>query len=111
MTQKEEQFYKALEEAIVNYRAFVVNNQLRNDIVKVSDIQLDKNMTTYSNADISSLEKCLGGTFAGTLRLHFKSEVDNEYSSIFYHIINGNYSVDKYENEEFRIEINNIVCA
>ena len=111
MTQKEEQLHKALKDAITNYRAFVVKNQLRNDVAMVSDIQFDENGVTYSNTDISSLEKCTGGTFTGMLKLHFKSDVDNKYDSILYHIVNGNYTVKKYENEAFNILINNIVCA
>ena len=111
MTQKEEQLHKALKDAITNYRAFVVKNQLRNDVAMVSDIQFDENGVTYSNTDISSLEKCTGGTFTGMLKLHFKSDVDNKYDSILYHIVNGNYTVKKYENEAFNILINNIVCV
>ena len=110
MTQKEEQLHKALNEAITEYRAFVVKNQPRNDIAKVSDIQFDKNGVTYSNADISSLEKCTGGTFTGMLKLHFKSDVDNEYDSTVWRISNGSYVVKKYENGEFYISINNIIC-
>ena len=111
MTQKEEQLYKALKEAITNYRAFVIKNQQRDDIAKVSDIQFDENGVTYSNADISSLEKCTGGTFTGILKLHFKSDVDDEYDSTICRISNGSYAVEKYENGEFHILINNIVCA
>ena len=108
MTQKEEQLHKALKEAITKYRSFVVKNQPRNDIAMVSDIQFDENGVTYSNADISSLEKCTGGTFTGMLKLHFKSDVDNEYDSTVCRISNGSYAVEKYENEEFYISINNI---
>ena len=111
MTQKEEQLHKALKDAITNYRAFVIKNQLRNDVAMVSDIQFDENGVTYSNTDISSLEKCTGGTFTGMLKLHFKSDVDNKYDSILYHIVNGNYTVKKYENGVFSILINNVVCA
>lgn len=110
MTQNEEQLHKALKEAITEYRAFVVKNQPRNDIAMVSDIQFDENGVTYSNADISSLEKCTGGTVTGMLKLHFKSDVDNEYDSTICRISNGSYAVKKYENEKFHIVINNIIC-
>lgn len=111
MTQKEEQLHKDLKDAITHYRAFVVKNQPRNDIAMVSDIQIDEKDVTYSNADISSLEKCTGGTFTGMLRLYFESGVDNKCDSILYHIVNGNYTVEKYENGAFSILINNIVCV
>lgn len=110
MTQKEEQLHKDLKDAITHYRAFVVKNQLRNDVAMVSDIQFDENGVTYSNTDISSLEKCTGGTFTGMLKLHFKSDVDNEHHSITYCISNGSYTVEKYENEKFYISINNVIC-
>ena len=111
MNQKEEQLHKGLKDAITHCRAFMVNNQLRNDIAMVSDIQLDENGVTYSNADKSSLEKCTGGTFTGVLKLHFKSDVDDKYDSFLYHITDGNYTVKKYENGVFSILINYIVCA
>ena len=88
----------------------MVKNQPRNDIAMVSDIQFDENGVTYSNADISSLEKCTGGTFTGMLKLHFKSDVDNEYDSMVCRISNASYAVKKNENEEFYISINNIIC-
>lgn len=109
MTTKEEQLYKALKEAITNYRAFVIKNQQYNDIAKVSDIQLD-NSVAYYDADISSLEKCTGGSFKGTTCLHFFSNIDNEQISGFYHIIHGEYIVDKYNDGEFNISIKSIIC-
>ena len=81
MTKKEEQLHTALKDAITHYRAFVVKNQPRNDIAMVSDIQFDKDGVTYSNTDISSLEKCTGGTFRGNIRLHFHSNIANEPNS------------------------------
>ena len=59
---------------------------------------------------LKELEKCTGGTFTGMLKLHFKSDVDNEYDSTVCRISNGSYAVKKYENGEFYISINNIIC-
>lgn len=109
MTQKEEQLHKALKGAITDYRAFEIKNQPQNDITMVSDIQFDENIT-YSDADVSSLEKCSGGTFRGTIRLYFDSQVGNEQSSMIFHIIYGEYIVDKYNNGEFSISIKSIIC-
>lgn len=110
MPPKKEQLRKDLKEAITNYRVFVIKNQQRNDIVNVSDIQFDERSITYSDADISSLDKCTGGTFKGMLRLHFKSDVNDECYSMVYRIVHGDYTVEKYENGKFNISINSIVC-
>ena len=110
MTQKEEQLHKALKDAITHYRAFVVKNQPRNDIAMVSDIQFDENGVTYSNTDISSLEKCTGGTFSGNLRLHFHSNIADVLTSMIFDITYGEYIVDKYSGGEFTVSIKSIIC-
>lgn len=110
MTQKEEQLHKDIKDAIIHYRAFVVKNQLRNDVAMVSDIQFDENGVMYSNADISSLEKCTGGTFSGNLRLHFHSNIANGLTSIIFDITYGEYIVDKYSDDKFTVSIKSIIC-
>ena len=110
MNQKEEQLHKSLKDAITHYRAFVVKNQPRNDIAMVSDIQFDEKDVTYSNADISSLEKCTGGTFSGNLRLHFHSNIADVLTSMIFDITYGEYIVDKYSGGEFTVSIKSIIC-
>ena len=106
MTQKTAQLYKDIKEAIANFRSFVLDGSPLNTVVGVSDIICEN--VTYFDTDITCLEKCTGGTFLGTLRLHFESE-NSKTHSIPYRINYAQYKIDKYENERFFVSIECVV--